>query len=66
MTISNEELAQAIREAYIEGLNQGRHQALMEEYGCGISKPANELAELYTQTFFVKQTLADGKKFLRR
>lgn len=64
--MTEQEIEEAIREAYIEGLKEGRHEALMEKYECGIAKPANELAELYTQTFFVKQTLTEGKKFLRK
>ena len=64
--MTEDEIAEAIKKAYLEGLKEGQSQALMEKYCCGAVTAANELAELYTQTFFVKQTLDKGKKFFRR
>lgn len=63
--MTQEEIKQAIQEAYLEGLKEGHHQALVEKYDCGIVTPSNQLAELYTQTFFVKQELK-SKQTLRK
>ncbi len=69
--MTEEEIAQAIREAYLEGFREGSHAAaasiLVPKFDVSPERIPNEYekADHYTQTFFVKDTLAKGKRFLR-
>ena len=63
-----EEIQEAIRQAYLDGFREGFHLGLKKSLSEDNGEPIEEIknAELYAKTFFVKQTLSEGKKFFRR